>query len=135
MRTRSTALLAGILLVLIGPTGTAAAAPATPAPVSAKARGGYAAPTMLYCKLRVRKGATTSSRLLWTMHNRNGNCPGSHGYDTIKCWLHDCSGKIKGGSYACTTGGARHRTWLPVRYFSTHQRVWVPIKCGNYVLP
>ncbi|MEU6117788.1 hypothetical protein ABZ840_24965 [Streptomyces sp. NPDC047117] len=131
--TRVTAILAGLLLALSGPVSTAEAAPSAAPSAKNAAAYGHAAPTKTYCILKIRKRATASSGQLWAMHNRNGSCPGSRGYDTIRCWHSKCTGSVRGGTYRCKSGGARHATWLPVKYI--HQRAWVPIKCGTYVLP
>ncbi|MFC8914762.1 hypothetical protein ACFT5C_03235 [Streptomyces sp. NPDC057116] len=132
---RLLAFFSGIVLALVGSMGTASAAPAAAdtSVRAAAAAGGYAAPTMVYCQLKVRAGATTSSSALRTLYNRNGSCPGSSGHDSIPCWLANCGGTIQGGSYTCTTGGRSYSTWLPVNHRGT--RAWVAIKCGTYVLP
>ncbi|RST19093.1 hypothetical protein E2C00_32475 [Streptomyces sp. WAC05374] len=91
----------GIVLALVGAMGTAWAAPAAAdtSVRAAAAAGGHAAPTMVHCRLKVRAGATTSSSALRTLYNRNGSCPGSSGHDSIPCWLANCGGTIKCGTY------------------------------------
>ncbi|UYM25964.1 hypothetical protein NQP46_32700 [Streptomyces albus] len=131
---RPLSLFAAVSIALAGAAGTAAAVPAAPAPApKAAGRSGYAAPTMLHCKLNVRSGTRSSATLLRTLHNRNGNCPGKGGHDSIPCWLNKCGGITAGGSYTCQSGGTSYKSWLPVKHKG--KRAWVAIKCGTYVTP
>ncbi|ESQ07466.1 hypothetical protein B590_00494 [Streptomyces sp. PVA_94-07] len=135
---RPLSLFAAVSIALAGAAGTAAAVPAVPAapapaPKAAAAGSGYAAPTMLHCKLNVRSGTRSSATLLRTLHNRNGNCPGKSGHDSIPCWLNKCGGITAGGSYTCQSGGTSYKSWLPVKHKG--KRAWVAIKCGTYVTP
>ncbi|MGG7608609.1 hypothetical protein ACQ5JZ_04130 [Streptomyces sp. ZG43] len=132
---RPLSLFAAVSIALAGAAGTSAAVPAAPAPApkAAAAGSGYAAPTMLHCKLNVRSGTRSSVTLLRTLHNRNGNCPGKGGHDSIPCWLNKCGGITVGGSYTCQSGGTSYKSWLPVKHKG--KRAWVAIKCGTYVTP
>ncbi|MFD4987677.1 hypothetical protein [Streptomyces sp. NPDC058374] len=133
---RLLSLFTAVLLALAGAAGTATAAPAAPsapAPRAAAAASGYAAPTMVHCKLNVRSGTKSSSSVLRTLYNRNGNCPGSGGHDSVPCWLDNCGGTTSGGSYTCQSGGTSYSSWLPVKHKGA--RAWVAIECGTYVTP
>ncbi|MEU9608490.1 hypothetical protein [Streptomyces sp. NPDC048057] len=137
--TRLLTLFASVLLALVSAAGTATAVPATatsasaPAAKAAPVASGYAAPTMVHCKLNVRSGTSSTSTLLRTLYNRNGSCPGDSGHDTIPCWIDNCGGITSGSSYTCQTGGQSYSSWLPVNHRGS--RAWVAIRCGTYVIP
>ncbi|MFE7676153.1 hypothetical protein ACFU5N_28590 [Streptomyces albidoflavus] len=123
---RPLSLLATVSIALAGAAGTATAAPAPAPALQAVAAGsGYAAPTMLHCKLNVCSATKSSATVLRTLRNRNGNCPGKGGHDTIPCWLNKYGGT--------TAGGKSYKSWLPVKHQG--KRAWVAIKCGTYVTP
>ncbi|MFD6833056.1 hypothetical protein [Streptomyces diastaticus] len=131
---RPLSLFAAVSIALAGAAATAAAAPASArASGTAAAGSGYAAPTMLHCKLNVRSGTKSSATVLRTLYNRNGNCPGKGGHDSVPCWLNKCGGITAGGSYTCQSGGKSYKSWLPVKH--NGKRAWVAVKCGTYVTP
>jgi hypothetical protein len=131
---RLPACAAGTLLVIAGAGDAASASPPTAAHAPrASAELTHAAPTMTYCVLNVRAAASPDGRLLHTLRNRNGGCPGNAGHDTVRCWVYDCGGQVQGGTYRCSSGSAQRSLWTPVAL--NGRRAWVAHHCAGYQGP
>lgn len=50
--------------------------------------------------------------------------------DRIPCWTDTCGGQVNGGSYRCTSGGAKHNTWTPLRWEG--KKRWVADQCVGF---
>ena len=72
-----------------------------------------------------RASASTTSAIVTRIHALGKGTP-----DFIVCWDNTCGGQKQGGSYRCTSGGAKYNTWRPLDWGG--RKVWVADECVSF---
>ena len=73
----------------------------------------------------LRAGTSTTSAAVLRVHAFGTGTP-----DRIPCWTSVCAGQVTGGSYRCTSGGAKHNTWTPLKWQG--KKRWVADRCVGF---